>query len=559
MNIPKDLKEWYAISCPTTGLRFDARTLELLDSNRDGHIRTEEVQSALAFLKDHGVEPEQLAEPGADAEAKLADVMKRIDDLSKAEPSEADKKALADWEATGKSAEIAVCGDATADAAAALAAVEPVVDAFFTPPDDMPLVTDEPDRTLPLRDRLNPKHVEAVIDFAEKCVKPILGERDSISRLEWKKVKNAFAPYRAWAAAKPVASAPEKAGLEEEERLARYRLHLGEFLENYVTMDRLYGGRELAMFQTGVLRIDGKEMNLCFHVDSEAAHSALSGRSECCVIYLKLRRPDEGAERMVCAVVTAGTVGGLYVGRNGVFYDRDGKNWEATVTKVVEAQVSLAEAFWAPWKKLGAAIGGAVKKFLGDKESAADAKLASSAQSVTAGKKDGMSGAGGAAIASSVAAIGIGVGMVGAAAASLMAAVKGMGPWQAVLSVVAIILVVSLPSVILTWFKLRRRDLGAILNAGGWAVNRQMRFSMKRARGFTKCAKTSEWWLYALLLAILLGLAGYSIWTFRSCCRTAQLTQPAGQSAQAAEQSTPAAEQSTPATPTAEQPAPKAA
>ena len=524
MQIKTDLKEWYAISCPTNGLRFDARTLALLDANGDGHIRTEEVQAALAFLKDHGVEPEQLAASDADAEAKLADVMKRIADLDNAEPSEEYKKSLADWETEGKKPEIAVCGDATAAAEASLAAVEPVIDEFFTPPEDMPLVTEEPDKTLPLRDHLNPKHLEAIIDFAEKCVKPVLGERDSISRLEWKKVKEAFAPYRAWATAKPVASAPEKAGLEEEERLARYRLYLGEFLENYVTMDRLYGGKEWAMFQTGILRIDGKEMNLCFHVDSEAAHSALSGRSECCVIYLKLKRPDEGAERIVCAVVTAGTVGGLYVGRNGVFYDRDGKNWEATITKVVEAQVSLAEAFWAPWKKLGASISGAVKKFLGDREAAADAKLSAGAQSVTSGKKDaGASGAGGAAIASSVAAIGIGIGMVGAAAASLMAAVKGMGPWQAVLAVVAIILVVSLPSVILTWFKLRRRDLGAILNAGGWAINRQMRFSMKRARGFTKCAKTSEWWLYVLLLAMLLGLVGYTAWTYygRNCDRNA--------------------------------------
>ena len=511
IEIPNDLKNWYAISCPTGGLRFDARTLELLDSNHDGHIRSDEVQAALAFLKERGIEPGQLAEPDPDAEAKLADVLKRIADLAKAEPSEADKKAMADWEAEGQKPEIAVCGDATADANAALAAVEAVVDAFFTPPDDMPLVTDEPDKTLPLRDHLNPKHLEAVLAFAEKCVKPVLGERDSISRLEWKKVKAAFAPYRAWVAAKPVASAPEKAGLEEEEKLVRYRMNLGEFLVNYVSMGRLYGGKGEAIFQMGVLRIDGKELNLCFHVDSEAAHSALSGRSECCVIYVKLSRPEEGATRTMCAVVTAGTVGGLYVGRNGVFYDRDGRNWEATITKVGEAQVSLAEAFWMPWKKLGAAISGAVKKFLGDREAAADAKLAAGAQNVTAGKKDGASGAGGAALASAVAAIGIGVGMVGAAAASLMAAVKGMGPWQAVAAVVAIVLVVSMPSVILTWFKLRRRDLAAILNAGGWAVNRQMRFSMKRAREFTKCARTSEWWLYALLLAFLAGLAAYTV------------------------------------------------
>ena len=511
IEIPNDLKNWYAISCPTGGLRFDARTLELLDSNHDGHIRSDEVQAALAFLKERGIEPGQLAEPDPDAEAKLADVLKRIADLAKAEPSEADKKAMADWEAEGQKPEIAVCGDATADANAALAAVEAVVDAFFTPPDDMPLVTDEPDKTLPLRDHLNPKHLEAVLAFAEKCVKPVIGERDSISRLDWKKVKAAFAPYRAWVAAKPVASAPEKAGLEDEEKFVRYRMNLGEFLVNYVSMDRLYSGKGEAIFQMGVLRIDGKELNLCFHVDSEAAHSALSGRSDCCVIYVKLSRPEEGATRTMCAVVTAGTVGGLYVGRNGVFYDRDGRNWEATITKVVEAQVSLAEAFWMPWKKLGAAISGAVKKFLGDREAAADAKLAAGAQNVTAGKKDGASGAGGAALASSVAAIGIGVGMVGAAAASLMAAVKGMGPWQAVAAVVAIVLVVSMPSVILTWFKLRRRDLGAILNAGGWAVNRQMRFSMKRAREFTKCAHTSEWWLYALLLAFLAGLAAYTV------------------------------------------------
>ena len=507
VEIPKDLKCWYAISCPTGGLRFDARTLELLDSNHDGHIRSDEVQAALAFLKGHGIEPEQLAEPDPEAEAKLADVLKRIADLEKAEPSKADKKALADWEAEGRKAEVAVCGESTADADAALAAVEQAVDEVFTPPDDMPRVTDEPDKTLPLKDHLNPKHLEAILAFAEKCVKPVLGERDSISRLEWKKVMAAFAPYRTWAAAKPVASAPEKAGLEEEERLIRYRMNLGEFLVNYVSMDRLYGGKGEAMFQTGVLRIDGREMNLCFHVESEAAHSALSGKSNCCVIYLKLTRAEDKAERTICAVVTAGTLAGLYVGRNGVFYDRDGRNWEAVVTKVVEAQVSLAEAFWAPWRKIGEGIASMVTKFLGDKQAKA---------TETVGKGAASAQAGGAAMASSVAAIGIGIGMVGAAFASIMAAISSMTAPQLALSVVAVVLVVSLPSVILTWFKLRKRDIGAILNASGWAVNREMRFSMKRARGFTKCARTGAWKAFAAFLAGLLVVSALVFWNWWS-------------------------------------------
>ncbi len=491
-----DRKKWVAISMPTTGVRFDLRTLELMDTDHDGRIRTPEVIAAIDFLKSKNVDFDSLFTAGEAEEKALADVVSRQADLAKLEPTDEDKKALADWEAAGKSPEVAVAGDATADASAALAAVEGVVDAYFLPPEDMPLVTEEADKVLPLRDHLNPKHVEAVLAFAEKCVKPILGEKDSLTRLEWKKVRESFAAYRAWAASKPVMNAGRKGELDDEERVLRYRLHLVEFLENYVNMRRLYDEKELAVFQTGTLRIDAKEMNLCFHVESEAAHSALVGKSSCCVIYLKLTRPSEGATRQICAVVTAGAVGQLYVGRNGVFYDRDGKDWDAVITKVVEAQVSLKEAFWAPWRKLGEGIAAAVKKFLGDKQSAAQKNVEAGTQNAQAG---------GAAMASSVAAIGIGVGMVGAAAASLMAAISNMTALQIAVSVLALILVVSLPSVILTWFKLRRRDLGAILNACGWAINRPMRFSMKRARAFTVCASCCcccrvVFWVFAVLV-----------------------------------------------------------
>ena len=504
-----DRKQWIAISMPTTGVRFDARMLELMDSDHDGRIRTPEVLAAIDFLKSRNVDFDTLFSSGEAEEKSLADVLAKQADLAKLEPSADDRKALADWEAQGKTPEVAVVGDGTADADAALAAVEGIVDAFFLPPEDMPLVTEDPDKTLPLRDHLNPKHLEAVLAFADKCVKPVLGERDALTRMEWKKVKGAFAPYRAWVAAKPVVNAGKKGELEDEERELRYRLHLVEFLENYVNMKRLYSQDDLAVFQTGVLRIDAKEMNLCFHVESEAAHSALVEKSNCCVIYLKLSRPSEGATRQICAVVTAGAVAQLYVGRNGVFYDRDGKDWEAVVTKVVEAQVSLAEAFWAPWRKLGEGIASAVKKFLGDKQSAAQKNVEAGTQSAQAG---------GAAMASSVAAIGIGVGMVGAAAASLMAAISGMSALQIAISIVALILVVSLPSVVLTWFKLRKRDLGAILNACGWAINRPMRFSMKRARAFTVCAPCRCCRVIVALL-VLIAIALAAFFAFCPCAK----------------------------------------
>ncbi len=500
-----DKKCWAAISMPTTGVRFDARMLELMDTDGDGRIRTPEVLAAIAFLQAKGVDLNALFTPDEADKKRLADVLALEADVAAAEPSAADKKALADWEIAGKSPEVLTLGEATKGAEAALAAVEPLIDAFFAPPEDMPLVTEEPDVTLPLKDHLNPKHVEAIRSFAESCVKPILGDASTLDRLAWKKVKAAFAPYRAWASSKPVMNAGKMGELVEEEKVLRYKLGLLEFLENYVSMRRLYAPNELATFQMGTLRIDGKELSLCFHVASEAAHSALSGKSNCCVIYLKLTRPSEKAERAICAVVTAGKVAQLYVGRNGVFYDRDGKDWEAVVTKVVEAEVSLMEAFWAPWRKLGEGIKGMVTKFLGDKQASAQTKVDAGAQSAQAG---------GAAMASSVAAIGIGIGMVGAAAASLMAALAYLSGSERAVSVVALILGVSLPSAILTACKLRRRDLGAILNAGGWAINRPLHFSMKRARAFTVCAPNpfARRILIALILVAVLAMAGAKLY-----------------------------------------------
>lgn len=520
-----DQKCWAALSMPTTGVRFDARMLELMDADGDGRIRTPEVIAAIDFLKAKNVNLNDLLKPSEADGKKLADVLARQADLAASAPSAADKQALADWEAKGKTPEVAVFGEATAAGEAALAAVESVIDAFFAPPEDMPLVTEAPDVTLPLRDHLNPKHLEAIMAFADACVKPVLGDGvTSIDRIGWKKVKAAFAPYRAWVAAKPVMNAGKLGDLVDEERVLRYKLHLLEFLENFVSMRRLYAADESATFQMGTLRIDGKEMSLCFHVASEAAHSALSGKSNCCVLYLKLTRPSEKAERSVCAVVTAGAVAQLYVGRNGVFFDRDGKDWDAVVTKVVENQVSLAEAFWAPWRKLGEGVASTVKKFLGDKQAAAQKNVEAGTQNAQAG---------GAAMASSVAAIGIGVGMMGTAVAAIAAAVKGMGALQIALSIVAIVLVVSLPSVILTWFKLRQRDLGAILNAGGWAINRPMRFSMKRARAFTKCAGNPLICRVICTVVILAALAAGGIWYYLDRAQKAEAEKAAAEAAPA--------------------------
>ncbi|MBO7207706.1 MAG: hypothetical protein J6W10_08865 [Kiritimatiellae bacterium] len=493
-----DKKYFMAMSLPIKSVRFDKRMLELMDTDKDGRIRISEVLAAIEFLKAKGVDFNTLFKPSKDDESALADIVKKEADLAAIEPSDADKKAMAEWEEKTKSPEVAVLGEKTADAVAAFTAVEALIDAFFVPAADMPLVMEEPDKVLPLDNRLNPAHREALFAFRDKCVKEILGDVESLDFISWGRVKAAFAPYRAHQAAKPVMNADMKGRLEDEERVLRYKLGLLEFLENFVNMKRLYSRSSHAMFQIGTLRIDSRELVLSFDVESEAAHSALAVKSNCCVLYLKLTNNATKATRSICSVVTKGTVSRLYVGRNGVFHDLDGNEWEAVVTKIVESQVSLGEAFWLPWKKVADGISSMVKKFLGEKQAVGQ-------KTIDSGSKSAESG--GAAMASSVAAIGIAVGMIGAAAASFAAVFTSMSPKNFAISLAALILVVSLPSVILTWFKLRRRDIGAILNASGWAINRPMAFSIKRASEFTRCLPCTGRFLFWFKMILLAAIA----------------------------------------------------
>jgi hypothetical protein len=78
-----------------------------------------------------------------------------------------------------------------------------------------------------------------------------------------------------------------------------------------------------------------------------------------------------------------------------------------------------------------------------------------------------------------VAAMGVAFGAIGTALAYFAGLFKGIEFWQLCLAVVGILLVISGPSMILAWMKLRKRNLGPILDANGWAVN---------AKGQIECA-----------------------------------------------------------------------
>ena len=120
-----------------------------------------------------------------------------------------------------------------------------------------------------------------------------------------------------------------------------------------------------------------------------------------------------------------------------------------------------------------------------------------------------------------VAAIGVAVGGLVAALGAMLEAFFGLGAWMP-LGVLALMLLISGPSMAVAWLKLRKRNLGPLLDANGWAVNAQARVNVPMGEKLTKTArlppgstrelhdpyaeKKRPWWLYVTLL-VLLGAA----------------------------------------------------
>jgi len=147
---------------------------------------------------------------------------------------------------------------------------------------------------------------------------------------------------------------------------------------------------------------------------------------------------------------------------------------------VVENPISIRQAFWAPYKKLVRLIEEQVAKRAGS--AASDAKI-DAAASATASADGAKPPAGPAKKidVGTVAALGVAFG----ALATAFAAIAGYATrtfslpfWQVCLVIGGLILLISTPSMLIAWLKLRQRNLGPILDANGWAVNGRVQMNV---------------------------------------------------------------------------------
>ena len=195
-------------------------------------------------------------------------------------------------------------------------------------------------------------------------------------------------------------------------------------------------------------------------------------------------RKATGEKLQIVAAFTSGDSDNLMVGRNGIFYDRKGRDWDATITKIIENPISIPQAFWAPYKKVVRMIEEQVAKRAAAADAVATQKLELTATTVVNADptkpppppapqppKTKMD-------TGTLAAIGLVLTTLLAALGGIFGAIAKLPPWQVPLAILGILLAISLPSMLLAWLKLRRRNLGPILDANGWAVNAKAKMNV---------------------------------------------------------------------------------
>lgn len=407
--------------------------------------------------------------------------------------------------------------------------------------------------------KINPLYKGWWQQVIDKLVKPILGDGlTEISRQDWAKIRATFAPYEAYLAAKKGASVEkvpadklqayldnpnlvaetqellnaDKAVAEtvkaakEVEKLLLLRASLLRIVNNFVSFPELYDGNTNALFECGELVIDGRWFNVSFAVDAVPAHMAIAKTSLLCLLYAEIDKGAAGKFNVVVPV-TFGTQGNLAVGKRGVFFDLDGKEYDAKIVQIITNPICVSEALFAPFSKLWNIVEGKIEAWSGSAEkklqadftkaitppapgaapAPAPAPAAAPAAGAKPGDKSGM-----------FLGVSVAIAALGSAFAFISKTLAGMTGLQIIITIACAILILMLPVSILAIIKLNKQDLSTVLEGSGWAINLRMRLTAKLRGQFTNFGKypkdaigtPKRKVLRYLIIILLIAIIGYT-------------------------------------------------
>ena len=369
---------------------------------------------------------------------------------------------------------------------------------------DSPLASPNSEGLLDFQEAINPLYVDSLHELKEKVLNRALENSvEQLSESEWRKVKNIFRSYHAWIKNKQ-GSKVEKLGknqlrsylegsyrkqtseliekdlavstdlnqIQNLEKLILYQRWLMTFANNFVCFADLYNPNTRALFEMGTLVIDERRITFTMGVRDRQAHKKVSQRSSMYLLYVEVTGgQDKEIKFEIVAPVTSGSSEGLCVGKRGIFFAVDGREWDAEVVDIVVNPISVWESVKAPFQKIADFVRKQIEKMTKSSEEKAVSMASGASASGTA--RDLMLG-GGLAIAA-----------IGSSFAYITKALSEVKPVQVLVALLGLAMVILLPSIFAGFAKIRKRDMSGLLEASGWAVNVRMRLNMTMGRLFT--------------------------------------------------------------------------
>ena len=371
---------------------------------------------------------------------------------------------------------------------------------------DAPIAIPDPGAKLSLlTDRINPAWRGAAVKFAEIFKTKILTPD------KWSEIKNSFAPYETYLANKTGGEVEQLGadklrgyldeveanalreimkhdatlGSEIEkhellEKLVLFRFWFFRFMNNYVSLAELFDFKKPSMIQAGSLVLDGYRFDMCIRIDNPALHKKMAENANLKIIYLKANRPGHTTILNLAVAVTTGSgIKQHFIGKYALFIDSENLQWEAQITDVLEAPVTIREIMFQPLGKIRDLIKARFDKFSAASLKNVDTQFSKGA---TAPPPAPPASSGGALLLSG----GIGIAAIGGSLAFLIKTLSEPKMWIGIIMVIALFLIITaIPIIIAGIIRFRNRSLARFLEAAGWAVNPVIRLTRKTGRIFT--------------------------------------------------------------------------
>ena len=151
-------------------------------------------------------------------------------------------------------------------------------------------------------------------------------------------------------------------GVKLVEKAILYQAWLLPLANSMVTLPDLFDTKARCWMEHGTLVIDGRVFDLALKVNDVARAERFAAMSPLYTMFVRVGEKGGTLDHEYMVPVTAGERMHLVDGMWGVFFDVEGLEHHAQIRKMVANPISISEALWSPFRKIGESIQTALDK-----------------------------------------------------------------------------------------------------------------------------------------------------------------------------------------------------